>query len=59
MITSGVAVKVVIKAMPPGSNTIVNVLKRIGCIIEGLDRMPSVIDLILDGVQVRTVWRLH
>lgn len=51
LLNHGVSVKVVIKAMPPGSEAIVNILKRVGCIIAGLDRMPSVIDLILDGVQ--------
>jgi len=51
LINHGVTVKVVIKAMPPGSEALVNVLKRVGCVITGLDCMPSVIDLILDGVQ--------
>ena len=49
----GINVKVVLLATPKGCDGLVNILKKCKCVVEkGLQGLPNVIDIVIDGTQV-------
>lgn len=51
----GINVKVVLFATPKGCDGLVNILKKCKCVVEkGLQGLPNVIDIVIDGTQDRS-----